>query len=76
MADQDYQTYKEVNVPYTVPVNPVPVKKKSNWWIIVLIILLLLCCCVVIVGGVIWYLVASGQYRFDWSLVAPFLSLI
>ena len=77
MEDQNYQTYTETNSPNPTPLYIEQPKKKSNaWWIILLVILLVLCCCVMIGGVVVFFLVASGQYRIDWSMLTPILSFI
>jgi uncharacterized membrane-anchored protein len=77
MEDQNYQTYTEAKTVDPMPLYTEQPKKKSNaWWIILLVVLLVLCCCVVIGGVVVFFLVASGQYRIDWSLLTPILSFI
>lgn len=77
MEDQNFQTYNETKTTDSTPLYTVQPKKKSNtWWIILLVILLVLCCCVVIGGVVVAFLVASGQYRIDWSMLTPILSFI
>jgi len=78
MDDQNYQTYTEKQEPYAAPLyteQPKP-KKNNNWWIIVLVVLLVLCCCLAIAGVVVAILVGTDQYRIDWSLLTPLLSLI
>lgn len=77
MEDQNYQTYSEPKVVDATPLYTEKPKKKSNaWWIILLVVLLLLCCCVVIGAVVVFFMVASGQYRIDWSLLTPILSFL
>ena len=77
MEDQNYQTYTETQSPDSKPLYTEQPKKKSNaWWIILLVILLVLCCCVVIVGVVVVFMLASGQYRIDWSMLTPLLSYL
>ena len=78
MEDQHYETY---TTPKVVDAEPLytdqPKKKNKNaWWIILLVILLVLCCCALIVGLVVFLMVASGQYRINWSLLSPLLSFI
>jgi hypothetical protein len=77
MEDQSYQTYTETKAPDAIPLYTEQPKKKSNtWWIILLVVMLVLCCCLVIGGVVVFFLVASGQYRIDWTMLTPILSLI
>jgi ABC-type Fe3+ transport system permease subunit len=77
MEDQNYQTYTETQKSDSTPLYTVQPKKKSNtWWIILLVVLLVLCCCIMIVGVVVLFLVASGQYRIDWTMLTPILSFI
>ena len=77
MEDQSYQTYTETEVIDSKPLYTEQPKKKSNaWWIILLVLLLVLCCCIVIGGAVVFFMVASGQYRIDWSMLTPLLSFI
>ncbi len=54
-----------------------PAEKKKNGWVIALITILVLCLCVLIIGGiVIWAMVSSGKYRFEFSyLLLDALSL-
>lgn len=76
MEEQDFKTYTEKQEPYAAPVYTEPPKKKSNVWIIVLIILLVLFCCLVVVGAVVGFLIYTDQYRIEWSMIIPLLSLI
>ncbi len=77
MEDQNYQTYTETKTADSTPLYTAQPKKKSNtWWIVLLVILLVLCCCVVIGAVVVLFMVGSGQYRIDWSMLTPLLSLI
>jgi uncharacterized membrane-anchored protein len=77
MEDQNYQTYNETQTPGSEPLYTEQPKKKSNtWWIILLVVLLVLCCCLVIGGVVVFFMLASGQYRIDWSILTPILSFI
>lgn len=77
MEDQNYQTYTETKVVDSTPLYTEQPKKKSNtWWIILLVVLLVLCCCLVIGGVVVYFLVESGQYRIDWSMLTPLLNLL
>lgn len=77
MENQNYQTYSEPKVVDASPLYTEQKKKKSNaWWIILLVILLVLCCCLMIGALVVFFLVASGQYMIDWSLLFPIISLI
>ena len=77
MEDQSYQTYTEAKTPNPTPLyTELPKKKSNTWWIILLVVLLVLCCCLVIGGVVVFFLVASGQYRIDWSMLTPLLSFL
>lgn len=77
MEDQNYQTYTEAQTPKSAPLYTEKPKKKSNtWWIILLVLLLVLCCCLVIGGVVVFFMVASGQYRIDWTMLPPILSFL
>ena len=77
MEDQNYRTYTETQTPDSTPVHTEQPKKKNNaWWIILLVILLVLCCCLLISGVVVFLLVASGQYRIDWSMLPLLLNFI
>lgn len=77
MEDQNYQTYTETKAPNPAPLYTEQPKKKSNaWWIILLVVLLALCCLVVLGIAVVIFLVGSGQYRIDWSMLTPLLSFL
>ncbi len=77
MEDQNYQAYTETQTSDSKPLYTEKPKKKSNtWWIILLVLLLVLCCCVVAGGVIVFFLVASGQYRIDWSMLTPILSFL
>ena len=77
MEDQNYQTYTETEVVDSKPLYTEQPKKKNNtWWIVLLVLLLVLCCCVVLGGVVVFFMVASGQYRIDWSMLVPLLSYL
>ena len=77
MEDQDYKTYTAPEVIDAKPLYTEQPKQKSNtWWIILLVVLLVLCCCLVIGGVVVFFMVASGQYRIDWSMLTPLLSFL
>lgn len=77
MENQNYQTYTETEVIDSKPLYTEQPKKKNNaWWIILLVLLLVLCCCVVLGGVVVLIMVASGQYRIDWSMLTPLLSFL
>ncbi|HOF28609.1 MAG: hypothetical protein KBA05_02620 [Anaerolineaceae bacterium] len=77
MTEQNYQTYTEAPAPNPAPVYTEPPQKKGGkGWLIALIIVLLLCCCLAIAAGVVYYLVDSGQYRFEWSMLTPLLSYL
>ena len=77
MEDQPYQTYTEKQAPDSIPLYTEQPKKKSNaWWIILLLVLLFLCCCIMIGGSVILIMLASGQYRIDWTMLTPIFGLI
>ena len=77
MEDQNYQTYTEAQTPELKPLYSEQPKKKSNaWWIVLLVLLLVLCCWVVIGGVVVFFMLASGQYRIDWSMLGPILSFL
>jgi len=52
-------------------------KKKTNGWVIALIVVLVLCLCICAVGVGVYLLVASGQYKIEWSyLINSALSLL
>lgn len=77
MEDQNFQTHAETEVIDSKPLYTVKPKKKSKaWWIILLVVLLFLCCLIMIGGVVILIMLASGQYRIDWSMLTPLLSFI
>jgi uncharacterized integral membrane protein len=77
MEDQNYQTYAEPRATDSTPLfTEQPKKKKNTWWIILLVLLLVLCCCIVIGVAVVIVMLASGQYRIDWSILTPILSFI
>lgn len=77
MEDQSYQTYADTKTPSPTPLyTELPKKKSNTWWIILLVVLLVLCCCLVIGGVVVFFMVASGQYRIDWSMLTPLLSFL
>ena len=77
MEDQNYLTFTETQTSTPKPMDSEPPKKKSNiWWIVLLVILLVLCCWIMIGAVVVFFLVASGQYRIDWTMVTPFLSFL
>jgi len=77
MEDQNYQTYTDTQTSGSEPLYTEQPKKKSNaWWIVLLVVLLVLCCCVVIGGVVVFFMLASGQYRIDWSMLTPLLSYL
>jgi len=77
MEDQNFQTHAETEVNDSKPLYTVTPKKKNNaWWIILLVVLLFLCCCIMIGGVVLLIMLASGQYRIDWSTLTPLLSFI
>jgi len=77
MEDQSYQTYTDTKTPNPTPLyTELPKKKSNTWWIILLVVLLVLCCCLVIGGVVVFFMVASGQYRIDWSMLTPLLSFL
>jgi len=77
MENQNYQTYTETEVIDSKPLYTEHPKKKNNaWWIILLVLLLVLCCCVVLGGVVVLIMVASGQYRIEWSMLTPLLSFL
>ncbi len=77
MEDQNYQTYTETEVVDSKPLYTEQPKKKSNtWWIVLLVLLLVLCCCIVIGVAVVIVMLASGQYRIEWSMLTPLLSFL
>ena len=77
MEDQNYQTYAETEVIDSKPLyTEQPKKKKNTWWIILLVLLLVLCCCIVIGFAVVIGMLASGQYRIEWSMLSPLLGFL
>ncbi len=77
MEDQNYQTYTETEVVDSKPLYTEQPKKKNNtWWIVLLVLLLVLCCCIVIGVAVVIVMLASGQYRIEWSMLTPLLSFL
>ena len=60
----------------SIPQPPVE-KKKMSGWVIALIVLLVLCICVVVPIVVVIFMVASGDYRLEWSyLINSALSML
>lgn len=46
---------------------PPATKKKMSGWVIALIVLLVLCVCILVPIAIVVFMVASGDYRIEWS---------
>ena len=58
-------------------VTPPVDKKKNTGWTIALIVLLILCLCICCVAVIVSIMVASGEYKFEWSfLISPIISAL